>query len=63
MLDASDDDDRAVAIFLPLSAASATASVPKITHYNKFGYLVFDNGINRTKGTFAPARGGGVVNF
>ncbi len=63
VLDATDDGDRAVAIFLPLSAEAARLSVPKITHYNKFGYLVFADGMNRTKGSFPPARGGGVVNF
>jgi hypothetical protein len=63
VLDDPQDDDRAVALFLPLSQEAATASVPKITHYNKLGYLVFADGINRAKGSFPPASGGGVVNF
>jgi hypothetical protein len=63
VLDRPDGGDRAVALFLPLSAAAAAASVSKITHYNKFGYLVFAEGRNQAKGSFPPARGGGVVDF
>jgi aminopeptidase N len=55
--------DRAVVLFLPLSAAAAAASMPKITHYGRFGYLVFADGINQAKGAYPPARRADVVNF
>jgi hypothetical protein len=63
VLDDPDDSDRVVALFNPLSPEAATASVHKIAHYNKFGYLVFDAGVNRAKGTVVPPGGGGVVQF
>ncbi|HEY6007690.1 MAG TPA: M1 family aminopeptidase, partial [Geobacteraceae bacterium] len=55
--------DRAVALFLPLSADAAARSVPKISHYGKFGYLVFTDGKNRAKGYFPPARSVEVQKF
>jgi hypothetical protein len=51
---------RVVALFEPLSEASAALYAPKITHYGKYGYLVFAGGANRYKGT-APALDGAVV--
>jgi hypothetical protein len=37
--------------------------VRKITHYGKYGYLVFDNGENRGKGTLPPAGSGTIHLF
>lgn len=54
------DRGRVAALFLPLSGAAAEACVTKITHYGKYGYLVFSGGVNRKKGVL-PAEGGGTV--
>ena len=51
---------RVAALFEPLSEAAAVQYAPKITHYGKYGYLVFAGGANRRKGT-APAFDGGSV--
>jgi len=48
---------RVAALFLPLSDGAAERYVLKITHYGKYGYLVFAGGENRRKGMFAPAAG------
>jgi aminopeptidase N len=55
--------DRAIALFLPLSREAAASSMPKVTHYGKFGYLVFTAGKNRAKGYFPPAQGMEVKRF
>ncbi|HEY6838457.1 MAG TPA: M1 family aminopeptidase, partial [Geobacteraceae bacterium] len=55
--------ERTVALFLPLSAEAAALSMPKITHYGKFGFLVFEGGTNKAKGLFPPAQGRSVVAF
>ena len=39
-------------LFLPLSDRAGAAAAPKITHYGRYGYLVFHNGDNRLKGQF-----------
>ena len=48
-----------VALFRPLSEVSAQQYGPKITHYGKYGYLIFYGGVNRHKGT-APTSDAGV---
>lgn len=55
--------DHVAALYLPLSKAAADACLTKITHYGRFGYLVFSGGENRKKGTLPAAGGGTVVNF
>lgn len=45
---------RTAALFLPFSAAAAEQAARKIPHYGKYSYLVFENGTNRTKGTWPP---------
>ncbi|HLO24736.1 MAG TPA: M1 family peptidase, partial [Geobacteraceae bacterium] len=57
------DPARVTALFLPLSPAAADACVTKITHYGKYGYLVFEKGTNRKKGLLPAAGGGTVVSF
>ena len=54
------DPVHAAALFFPLSESAAAASVRKITHYGKYGYLVFSGADNRAKG-LSPATGGGSV--
>ena len=54
---------RVAAIFQPLSEAAAALYGPKITHYGKYGYLVFAGGANRRKGTAATADRGVVVDL
>ena len=46
--------DRVAALFQPLSEAAAERYTSKITHYGKYGSLVFTGGANRYKGTIAP---------
>ena len=53
-------DRRIAALFHPLSQAAAERYAPKITHYGKYGYLVFADGANRRKGT-APAQDGAAA--
>jgi hypothetical protein len=57
-----DAPGRVTALFLPLSPQAARQGVRKITHYGKYGYLVFDNGENRGKGTL-PAPGSGTIHL
>ena len=57
------DRDRVAALFLPLSAAAAEACVMKITHYGRYGYLVFSEGENRRKGVLPAVGGGTAVDF
>jgi hypothetical protein len=42
--------NQVLALFLPLSDDYAQAVARKITHYGKYGYLVFNQGENRDKG-------------
>jgi len=58
-----DDPDRVAALFLPRSPDAAARSAPKITHYGRYGYLVFREGENRKKGVVLPETGPGIVNF
>jgi len=57
------DPDHVSALFFPLSAAAADACVSKISHYGKYGYLVFSGGENRKKGVLPPGGGGTIVRF
>lgn len=57
------DPDSIVALFLPRSPTAATACAAKITHYGRYGYLVFANGENRKKGTVIPEASTSVVRF
>ncbi|WP_298434035.1 M1 family aminopeptidase [Geobacter sp.] len=52
---------RVAALFLPLSEAAADKAALKITHYGRYGLLVFSGGENREKSTPPPAGGEGVV--
>lgn len=52
---------RVAALFQPLSEAAARQYVPKITHYGKYGQLVFAGGVNRGKGTVASGEGAAAV--
>ena len=52
-----------IALFLPGSQSAALLYAPKVTHYGKYGSLYFAGGVNRRKGTPAPAAGGVVVSF
>jgi hypothetical protein len=54
---------RVATLFQPLSEAAAAQYAPKITHYGKYGYLVFAGGANRRKGTAAAADAGVVVDL
>jgi aminopeptidase N len=57
------DPDRVAALFLPHSPNAAAKCAVKITHYGRYGYLVFANGENRKKGTILPAASASVVTF
>ena len=54
---------RVVALFQPLSGTAAGQYAPKITHYGKYGTLVFSGGAIRYKGTIQPPAEGNVVTF
>jgi hypothetical protein len=55
--------ERVTALFVPLSARAADACVTRISHYGKYGYLVFSGGQNRIKGMQPAAGGRTTVNF
>jgi hypothetical protein len=57
------DQGRVAAIFEPLSEAAAVQYTPKITHYGKYGYLVFTGGANRRKGITPALDGGSVISL
>ena len=48
---------RFIALFQPLSEKAAEQYAPKITHYGKYGSLVFTGGAIRHKATIAPSAG------
>ncbi|MBJ6801401.1 M1 family metallopeptidase [Geomonas propionica] len=52
-----------VAIFEPGSQAAAAVYGPKVTHYGKYGYLLFSGGANRRKATAPPSDGEVMVRF
>lgn len=58
-----DTPGRVTALLLANSPAAAEAAVLKITHYGRYGILVFSDGENRVKETPLPAGGGSVVTF
>jgi hypothetical protein len=45
---------RVVALYLPPPGPQAEAVAAKITHYGRFGYLVFEDGQNREKKVLPP---------
>lgn len=55
--------ERVAALFLPGSDAAAAASVRKIGHYGKYGYLAFRGADNRAKGLARGATTGAAVDF
>lgn len=54
---------RVAALLLANSPAAAEAAILKITHYGRYGLLVFSGGENRIKETLFQAGGGSVVTF
>jgi len=44
--------DRSSALFLPATAAQAATVARKIPHYGKYSYLLFSDGLNRSKGVW-----------
>jgi len=54
---------RVAALFDPLSEEAALQYYPKITHYGKYGSLVFAGGGVRSKGTVPAGEGAAVVSF
>ncbi|MBJ6749799.1 M1 family metallopeptidase [Geomonas anaerohicana] len=63
VLQRSAPEQGVVALFEPGSPAAAVQYGPKVTHYGKYGYLLFSGGANRRKATAPPADGGAVVRF
>ena len=55
--------DRLAGLFIPLSESAADACAMKISHYGKYGYLVFTRGNNRKKGILPVSGGRTVVDF
>jgi len=55
------EPQRVAALYQPLSEAAARLYTAKITHYGKYGQLVFAGGVNRSKGTSPPGEGAAVV--
>jgi aminopeptidase N len=53
---------RVAALFLPLSPEAGQYAL-KVTHYGKYGYLVFSGGRNVRKGMFPPATSVNSVEF
>jgi len=58
-----DQARRIAAVFQPLSEAAADRYAPKITHYGKYGLLVFSGGAIRYKDIPRPSAGGIDVGF
>jgi hypothetical protein len=54
---------RVAALFLPGSPNAATAAIYKIPHYGNDSYLVFEDGINRAKGTWPTTDSPLIDNF
>jgi len=63
VLPSSTPAGRITALFQPLSEAAAEKYVSKITHYGKYGSLVFTGGAIRHKGTIPVSAGGSRVDF
>ena len=45
-------DGRIAGLFFPVTPEAAMRALPKITHYGKYSYLVFQEGRNRVKSTW-----------
>jgi hypothetical protein len=58
-----DSSGRIAALFQPLSELAAEQYTSKITHYGKYGSLMFTGGAIRYKSTIPPSAGGSVVGF
>jgi hypothetical protein len=57
---------KLVALFLPTTGSgetSAAAAARKLTHYGKYSYLTFSQGVNQTKGTWTTSRSPLIVDF
>ncbi|MBT1076379.1 M1 family metallopeptidase [Geobacter grbiciae] len=54
---------RVMALLLANAPAGAEAAALKITHYGRYGLLVFSGGENRVKETSRPPGGGSIVRF
>ncbi|MBT0894326.1 M1 family peptidase [Geobacter hydrogenophilus] len=54
---------RVTALLLSNSPAGAVAAALKITHYGRYGFLVFSGGENRVKETPRPPGGESIVRF
>jgi len=48
--------DALIAHFLPGSPAAALDTARRVSHYGRYSYLAFSNGINLVKGTWAPGK-------
>jgi aminopeptidase N len=46
------DAGRVIGLFLPLSNKAAANTARKISHYGKYSYLIFRDGVNQIKGTW-----------
>jgi hypothetical protein len=57
------DPKHAAALYFPLSEPAAAAAVRKITHYGKYGYLVFSGAENRARGMLTPSKDGSGAVF
>lgn len=58
-----DAPGRVAALFDPLSEGAARQYFPKITHYGKYGELVFAGGANRRKGLLPAQEGAAAVSL
>jgi hypothetical protein len=63
VLQVSNSPGRVVALFHSLSTEAAEKYTSKITHYGKYGSLVFTGGAIRYKGTMPPSAGSISVDF
>jgi len=61
VLQRPDAPGRVAALFEPLSEGAARQYFPKITHYGKYGQLVFAGGANRRKGLVPAQEGAAAV--
>jgi hypothetical protein len=55
-----EDAGRVAAVLLPLGPGGGEAAAAKLTHYGRFSYLAFRNGVNQAKG-FWPVTASPVV--
>jgi hypothetical protein len=57
------DAGRVTALLLPLGPEGAEAATAKITHYGRFSYLAFRNGVNQDKGFWPVAASPTVIRW